>query len=92
MVNQSKRSDISIVHSGCSSGVRVFFFSFFLFISVHSYSIPQRKRDEIRTVSCKIVSVCVCVCVSQYVCMLVVYVEIHTGGCVMIFLSFFFVI
>lgn len=67
MVNQSKRSDISIVHSGCSSGVCVcVLFSFFLFIkSVHSYSIPQRKRDEIRTISCKIVSVCVCVCVSQ---------------------------
>lgn len=33
-------------------------------------------------------SVSVSVLVSK-VCMLVVYVEIHTGGCVMIFLSFF---
>lgn len=44
MVNQFDIS-IPIVHSGCSSGVCVLF-SFFLFISVHSYSISQRKRDE----------------------------------------------
>lgn len=76
MVNQF---DISIVHSGCSSGVRVLF-SFFLFISVHSYSIPQRKRNESELYIVKLL-VSMSVFISQYVCMLVVYVEIHTGGC-----------
>lgn len=79
MVNQSKRSDISIVHSGCSSGVCVLF-SFFLFISVHSYSISQRKRDESELYLVKWLA-SMSVFISQYVCMLVVYVEIHTGGC-----------
>lgn len=77
MVNQF---DISIVHSGCSSGVCVFFFSFSLFISVHSYSISQRKRDESELYLVKLLAP-MSVFISQYVCMLVVYVEIHTGGC-----------
>lgn len=70
MVNQSKRSDISIVHSGCSSGVPCVFssLSFFLFLSVHSYSIPQRKRDESELDLVKLLaSVSVCL-VSMYVC------------------------
>lgn len=65
MVNQSKRSDISIVHSGCSSGVCVLF-SFFLFISVHSYSISQRKRDESELYLVKLLA-SVSVFISQYV-------------------------
>lgn len=65
MVNQF---DISIVHSGCSSGVCVLF-SFFLFISVHSYSISQRKRDESELYLVKLLaSVSVSVLVSRYVC------------------------
>lgn len=63
MVNQF---DISIVQSGCSSGVCVLF-SFFLFISVHSYSISQRERDESELYLVKLLA-SVSVFISQYVC------------------------
>lgn len=64
MVNQF---DISIVHSGCSSGVCVLF-SFFLSISVHSYSISQRKQDESELYLVKLLASMSVLLVSLYVC------------------------